>query len=92
MHVRWLSLVLLAVSLFALSGCASSRYGRYGQTGSYSGVYGDRGRDVYIQRNSSYGWERQQQRARQEWRRRQRRQERIERSRDREWRNERRRY
>ena len=71
---------------------SSSRYGRYGQNARYSGVYGDRGRDVYIQRNPSYGWERQQQRARQEWRRRQRRQERIEQWRDREWRNERRRY
>jgi hypothetical protein len=81
MRVRWLAIVLLAVTVFVASGCASSRYGRYGR---YDPVY--RNRSVYSQRDRDYHrWERQQQRQREAWLRKQRRHERLERRRDRDW-------
>ena len=91
MRFRWLILALLALTMLAATGCASSRYGRYRDYDRYGGVYDQRGRGIYSQRDRDYRWERQQQR-RQEWRRRQRRYERYERRRSRDWQRDGRRY
>ena len=90
MHVRWLAILLLALTAFAVAGCGSSRTGRYGQNGRYPGAYGQRDRGIYS-RDRDYRWE-QRQREREEWRRRQRRQDRAERRRDRDWDRDRDRY
>ena len=78
MRSRWLAILLLAITAFALAGCASSRDRRYGygQSGRYGSVYGDRNRD--------YRWE-QRERERERWRRAERQRERrMERHRDRD--------
>lgn len=85
-RVSWLAIVLLGVTLLASTACSSSRYPRYGRYGS---VYGQTGRPIYGPNNRDYRWQRQQQRAREAWLRKERKLERQERRRNRdrnEWR------
>jgi hypothetical protein len=91
MRIHWLAVLLLAVTVFTLTGCATSRNGRYGRYDRYGGrVYGPAQRSVYIYRDRDYRWERER-RAREEWRRHQRKHEQRERRRDRDSRYDRRR-
>jgi hypothetical protein len=83
MKTRWLAIALLGFTLFAVSGCASSRnrgyrYGYGGRDGRYSDIQrADRYR-VYDQRQRRLERQLERQRIR-EWRREQRRQERYDR-------------